>query len=68
MKKLTTLLISLLALFGTVISARADLIVEQPPLAVPPATSAPDYTWAVVLVIVVVIVAIALLRIFRKKK
>ena len=65
MKKVTTLLISLLALFGTVISARADLIVE-PPLTVPPVTSEPNYTWVVVLVIVVVIVAIALLRMFRK--
>lgn len=67
MKKFTSLLITLLALFGTVISARADLIVEQPPVAVPPVTSAPSYTWAVILVIVVVIVAVALLRIFRKK-
>lgn len=67
MRKFTNLLVALLALFGTVISARADLIVEPPPTAVPPVTSVPDYTWAVILVIVVVIVAVALLRIFRKK-
>ena len=61
MKKFTALLISLLALFGTVISARADLIVEPMP-------AEPNYTWAAVLVIVVVIlVALTLLRHFRKK-
>ena len=61
MKKITNLLVSLLALFGTVISARADLIVEPMP-------AEPNYTWAAVLVIVVVIiVALNLLRHFRKK-
>jgi len=67
MRKITSLLVALLALFGTVISARADLIVEPPPTAAPPVTSAPDYTWVIILVIVVVIVAVALLRVFRKK-
>ena len=60
MKKFTNLLVALLALFGTVISARADLIVEPMP-------AEPNYTWVVILVIIVVIVAVALLRIFRKK-
>lgn len=67
MRKFTNLLVALLALLGTVISARADLIVEPPPVAVPPVTSAPNYAWVVIPVIVVVIVAVALLRIFRKK-
>lgn len=67
MKKFTNLLVALLALFGTVISAKADLIWEPPVLADPPATSVPDYTWVLILVIIAVIVALALLRIFRKK-
>ncbi len=61
MRKFTNLLVALLALFGTVISARADLIVE-------PVRTEPNYTWVAVLVIVVVIiVGLNLLRIFRKK-
>ena len=60
MRKFTNLLVSLLALFGTVISAKADLIAE-------PVPTGPDYAWVVVLVIIAVIVAIALLRSFRKK-
>lgn len=64
MRKFTNLLVSLLALFGTVISARADLIAEP----ITPAPSAePSYTWVVILVIIAVIVAIALLRRFHKK-
>lgn len=60
MKKFTNLLVALLALLGTVISARADLIAE-------PVPTGPDYTWVVVLIVVVVIVALALLFNFRKK-
>ena len=61
MRKFTNLLVAMLALFGTVISARADLIVEPMP-------AEPNYTWVAVLVIVVVIiVALTLLRRFRKK-
>ncbi len=63
MKKFTNLLIALLALFGTVISARADVI-SPVGLVVRTVT---DNIWAIVLVIVVIIVAVALLRIFRKK-
>lgn len=62
MRKFTNLLVALLALLGTVISARADVlsigsIVRR----------SSSYILPVVLVIVVIIVAIALLRIFRKK-
>ena len=63
MKKFTNLLIALLALFGTVISARADVI-SPVGLVVRTVT---DNIWAIVLVIVVIIAAVALLRIFRKK-
>ncbi len=61
MRKFTALLVSLLALFGTVISARADLIVE------PSVASGPAYNRVVILVLVVIIVAVTLLRLFRKK-
>lgn len=64
MKKLTNLLVSLLALFGTVISASADVI--SPGELVVHAVA--NNIWAIVLVIVVIILAVALLRIFRKKK
>ena len=64
MRKFTNLLVSLLVLFGTVISARADTI---SPVGVA-VYAVRENIWAIVLVIVVVIVAIALLRIFRKKK
>lgn len=63
MKKFTNLLVSLLALFGTVISARADII-SPAGVAI---YAIRENIWAIVLVIVVVIVAVALLRIFRKK-
>ena len=66
MKKFTNLLVALLALSGTIISARADVISISPGEAI--AHIAADNIWAIILVIVVVIVAIALLRIFRKKK
>lgn len=64
MRKFTNLLVSLLALLGTVISARADVI---SPVGVV-VYAVRDNIWAIVLVIVVIIVAVALLRIFRKKK
>lgn len=69
MRKFTNLLVSLLVLFGTVISARADVISEPivPNPVVSPAVQEPNYTWVVILVIGVVIAAIALLRIFHKK-
>ena len=63
MKKLTNLLVSLLALFGTVISASADVI-SPGELVV---HTVANNIWAIVLVIVVIILAVALLRIFRKK-
>lgn len=63
MRKFTNLLVALLALLGTVISARADII-SPVGLVVRTVT---DNIWAIVLVIVVVIVAVALLRTFRKK-
>ncbi len=63
MRKFTTLLVSLLALFGTVISARADVI--SPVGVVVHAVK--DNLFAIVLVIVVIIVAVTLLRTFRKK-
>ena len=63
MKKLTNLLVALLALFGTVISAQADVI---SPVGVVVYTIK-DNLLAIVLVIVVIIAAITLLRIFRKK-
>lgn len=64
MKKLTNLLISLLALFGTVISASADVIASPGLIAL---SFVSQHFWVVVLVIVVIIVTLALLRIFRKK-
>ena len=64
MRKFTNLLVALLALFGTVISARADIIPTPGLIAL---GFVSQHFWVVVLVIVVVIVAIALLRIFRKK-
>ena len=63
MRKFTNLLVALLALFGTVISARADVI-SPAGVAV---YAVKNNIWAIVLVIVVVIVAITLLRMFRKK-
>ena len=63
MRKFTNLLVALLALFGTVISASADVI---SPVGVV-VYAVKENIWAIVLVILVVIVAIALLRIFRKK-
>ena len=65
MKKFTALLISLLALFGTVISAQADAISVSPGEIITHAVR--GNVWAIVLVILVIIVAVALLRVFRKK-
>ena len=64
MRKLTNLLVALLALFGTVISARADVIASPALIAL---GFVSQHFWVVVLVIVVVIVTLTLLRIFRKK-
>ena len=64
MRKFTNLLVALLALLGTVISARADVI---SPVGVV-VYAVKENILAIVLVIVVIIVAVALLRIFRKKK
>lgn len=63
MRKFTNLLVAMLALMGTVISASADVI---SPVGVV-VYAVKENIWAIVLVILVVIVAIALLRIFRKK-
>ena len=62
MKKFTNLLIALLALFGTVISARADAITLGGMI-----RNTVSTIWPVILVIVVIIVTLNLLRIFRKK-
>ena len=62
MRKFTNLLVALLALFGTVIPARADVITLGGMI-----RNTVSTIWPVILVIVVVIVALALLRIFRKK-
>lgn len=64
MRKFTNLLVALLALFGTVISARADVIASPGLIAL---SFVSQHFWVVVLVIVVIIVTVALLRIFRKK-
>jgi len=64
MKKLTNLLIALLAVFSVTTSARADVI--SSPVLIATYFLA-EYFWVVILVIVVIIVTISLLRIFRKK-
>ena len=65
MKKLTNVLIVLLAMVGITISASADVIASPGLIAL---SFVSQHFWAVVLVIVVIIVTLSLLRIFRKKK
>ncbi len=62
MRKFTNLLVALLALFGTVISARADVMTFGGLI-----RNTVSAIWPAVLVIVVIIVAATLLRLFRKK-